>query len=67
MRNMIVFLEPSDGTSTSEKIVPELSTLGDDDDEKDEVKDKPTNKLKKILIKNKELMIPKIVRIKIII
>ena len=29
----------SDGTSTSEKIVPELSTLGDDDDEKDEVKD----------------------------
>ncbi|HEY6586718.1 MAG TPA: hypothetical protein VIY98_00370 [Nitrososphaeraceae archaeon] len=31
--------QTSDGTSTSEKIVPELSTLGDDDDEKDEVKD----------------------------
>ncbi len=31
--------QTSDGTSTSEKIVPELSTLGDDHDEKDEVKD----------------------------
>ena len=31
--------QTSDGTSTSEKIVPELATLGDDDDEKDEEKD----------------------------
>jgi len=29
----------SDGTSTSEKIVPELATLGDDDDDNDEDKD----------------------------
>ena len=37
----------SDGTSTSEKIVPELSTLGDDDDEKDEVKDQANKQTEK--------------------
>ena len=37
----------SDGTSTSEKIVPELSTLGDDDDEKDEVKDQDNKQTEK--------------------